>query len=87
MLNRRKKSKLDRTLTSGPGTLTQALGINTKLHYGKWLLGDEIWIEDARPLTNKEIVTSTRIGVDYAKEDALKPWRFYIKDNQWISKK
>lgn len=87
MLERRKKAKINRTLTSGPGTLTQALGIKTKQHYGKWLLDDEIWIEDARPLTNKEIVTSTRIGVDYAEEDALKPWRFYIKDNQWISKK
>jgi len=87
MLNRRRKAKVDRTLTSGPGTLTQALGINTKLHYGQWLMGDEIWIEDARTLNSKEIVTSTRIGVDYAEEDALKPWRFYIKDNQWISKK
>lgn len=87
MLQRRKKAKIDKTLTSGPGTLTQALGISTKQHYGKWLLNNEIWLEDARLLKNSEIVASTRIGVDYAEEDALKPWRFYIKDNQWISKK
>lgn len=87
MLERRKKAKINKVLTSGPGTLTQALGIKTKEHYGKWLLDDEIWITDAKVLTENEIVTSTRIGVDYAEEDALKPWRFYIKDNQWISKK
>lgn len=87
MLERRKRAKINKALTSGPGTLTQALGIKTKGHYGKWLLGDDLWITDAKALTENEIVTSTRIGVDYAEEDALKPWRFYIKDNQWISKK
>lgn len=87
MLKRRGKNKLDKTLTSGPGTLSQALGIKTKTHYGKWLLDSDIWLEDSRELSSNEIITSTRIGVDYAEEDALKPWRFYIKDNQWISKK
>lgn len=87
MLERRRKERLDKTLTSGPGTLSEALGIKTKTHYGKWLLDNDIWLEDSRNLSSDEIITSTRIGVDYAEEDALKPWRFYIKDNQWISKK
>jgi len=25
--------------------------------------------------------------VDYAGEDALKPWRYYINDNPFVSKK
>ena len=87
MLKRRRRNKLDKTLCSGPGTLTQALGIKTSIHYGSWLLGNDIWIENASDLKDSEIVSSTRIGVDYAEEDALKPWRFYIKDSQWISKK
>lgn len=87
MLERRKKAKLEKGLSSGPGTLSQALGITTKAHYGKWLLGDEIWIEEAPNLNDTVIVVSKRIGVDYAEEDALKPWRFYIKDNKWISRK
>ncbi len=87
MLERRKRTKIEKTLTSGPGTLTQALGIETKRHYGVSLSGNEIWIEDAPLLLENEIITSTRIGVDYAEEDALKPWRFYIKDSKWISKK
>lgn len=87
MMERRKKSKLDKTLSSGPGTLSAALGIKTKLHYGLDLLGETIWIEDATAVPKEDIVVSTRIGVDYAEEDALKPWRFYIRDTKWLSKR
>lgn len=87
MSERRNKLPADKRLTSGPGTLTQALGVSTKTHYGLNLSGDKIWIEDAPGLNENNIIISTRIGVDYAEEDALKPWRFYIKDNPWISKK
>jgi DNA-3-methyladenine glycosylase len=27
-----------------------------------------------------------RIGIDYAGKDALLPWRFSIKNNEWVSK-
>ncbi len=87
MLKRRQKVAVDKSLCSGPGTLSQALGIHTREHYGLSLLSEHIWLEDAPCLEEHEIVTSTRVGVDYAEEDALKPWRFYIKDNPWISRK
>lgn len=87
MLERRKMLTVERRLTSGPGTLTSALAIKTNEHYGSDLQGEQIWIEDAPLINDNYIVASTRIGVDYAEEDALKPWRFYIKDNPWISKK
>ena len=77
MLQRRKLAKADKLLTSGPATLCQALGIKTKSHYGLDLLGDTIWIEEAAGLAPYEIVVSTRIGVEYAEEHTLKPWRFY----------
>jgi DNA-3-methyladenine glycosylase len=82
MLERRKKTKLVRGLTHGPGALSQALGITTK-HNGQSLAGPTIWIEDQGVVISpKEIITSSRIGVDYAGEDALLPWRFCIK-NLW----
>lgn len=87
MQERRNMTFWTKKLSSGPGTLTRALGINTKEHYGLSLLGSEIWLEDAPMIPENGIVTSTRIGVAYAEEDALKPWRFYIKDKQWVSKK
>lgn len=73
-------------LTSGPGKLTKALGIDKKLN-GKSLLDGEVWIEDTgRRLTPGKIIASPRIGIDYAGEDALLPWRFTIQANPWVSK-
>lgn len=78
MLERRHKSKIDNHLTSGPGTLTQALGITTKQN-GLSLQGKLIWIEDRGiKINSKEIIASPRVGVDYAGTDALLPWRFRL---------
>ncbi|UXX78718.1 DNA-3-methyladenine glycosylase [Reichenbachiella carrageenanivorans] len=73
-------------LTNGPGILAKSMGISTQLT-GIALVGNHIWIENADPIDDLQIVTTTRIGVDYAEEDALLPWRFYLKDNDWVSKK
>jgi len=75
----------DKRITSGPGKLTRALGID-RTHNGKYLLGDEIWIEPEVTFKPREIVSSPRIGIDYAGEDALLPWRFHVADNRWVSK-
>ncbi len=73
---RRRGTKL--LTTAGPGTLTQALGIRTE-HTGTDLLGDLITIEDRGIIAPpKAIVAGPRIGVDYAGEDALLPYRFHI---------
>lgn len=78
ILQRRNKKRIDKTLSTGPGTLSQALGIKT-LHNGLSLSDDTIWIEDAGVKINaKDIATTPRIGVDYAGEDALLPYRFVI---------
>ncbi len=72
-------------LTSGPGKLTKALGIDRNLN-GKFLLDDEVWVEDYDyKIQNRNIVTGPRIGIDYAGEDALLPWRFRLKGNGWVS--
>ncbi|MGB3618098.1 MAG: DNA-3-methyladenine glycosylase [Catalinimonas sp.] len=65
-------------LTTGPGNVTQALGITTA-HNGLDLRGDTLWIEDRglRP-PPETIRAAPRVGVDYAGEDALRPWRFRI---------
>lgn len=73
-------------LTSGPGKLTKALGIDRSFN-GKNLLNTDVWIEDLGVIVKKkDIIASKRIGIDYAGEDAALPWRFTIKDNKWISK-
>jgi DNA-3-methyladenine glycosylase len=76
----------DLHLTSGPGKLSKALGIDRKLN-GKSLMDDEVWIEDlGTKIVSSKIEASPRIGIDYAGEDALLPWRFTIRNNPWISR-
>lgn len=86
MMERRNKSAPAR-ITSGPGALSQALGIDLKLN-GKSLQGNEVWIEESNPLNSNKIdvISSTRIGIDYAGKHASLPWRFYVRNNPWISK-
>jgi len=80
MLIRRRKKKVDRTLLAGPGSLAQALGITTKLT-GTSLTGSNVWIEDHNlKLKKNQIQAGPRIGVDYAEEDAKRPYRFTITD-------
>lgn len=86
MMKRRKKLQLDNTLTRGPGSLCGAMGI-TFHQDGISLMGDEIWIEDRKiTIPNEAISIGERIGVAYAQEDALLPYRFWVKDNNYVSK-
>jgi len=87
MLKRTKKKLLDHTLTKGPGNVSRALGITTA-NTGESLLGDELFIaDDGYKVTDKMIAATPRIGVDYAGEDALLPYRFILKDNPYVSGK
>jgi len=86
MKKRRKMKGSKYNFTNGPGKLSIALGIDNSFN-GESLLSDKIWIEDnGIKFSKKDILSSPRIGVDYAKEDIKLPYRFYIKDNKWISK-
>lgn len=86
MLERRNKKVLLPALTSGPGALSQALGIHTS-HTGISLLGGDIYIEDVgKKFMHKDIVAGTRVGVAYAEDDAYLPYRFWIKGNAFVSK-
>ncbi len=85
MLERRGMESVSPKLTAGPGRLSQALDITTNYN-GVDLAGNTLWIEDrGYSFSDEKIQSSTRIGVDYAGEDAQKPWRFFIRDSEWVS--
>lgn len=87
MLKRRRKKKKDHTLTKGPGSLSQALGIFTK-HNGSSLQSKHIFIADDGFIPDKKTIgTSPRIGVESSGEAANYPYRFYIKGNPFVSGK
>ena len=83
--NRNIKSKKIEALTNGPGKLCQALKIDTSIDGIDLLNNDELYIEDNN--FEKEFVSAKRINIDYAEEYVHKLWRFYIKDNKFVSKK
>lgn len=85
MLERTGKRKLDHTLTRGPGNLSKALGIYTAMT-GSSLQGDSIALyDDGKRYKRSEIGISPRIGVDYAGNDALLPYRFFVKGSAYLS--
>ena len=77
----RRGKKNIRELCSGPGKLSQALGI-TKNFYGADLCGEKIFIEDGK---NLSVATTPRINVAYAGEAADYLWRFIAADNIFLS--
>lgn len=85
MMQRRYNNKPSAKLTAGPGSLCKAMGIDTSLN-GESLTGKKVWIETGQDIADDNIVISTRVGVQYAGEDAYLPYRFSIKNNDWVSK-
>jgi len=87
MLKRTGKLHADNTLTKGPGNVSKALGIYTA-HTGLQLSGTKLYItDDGFDAYKNTASVSVRIGVDYAKEDAMLPYRFYVKGNKYVSGK
>lgn len=87
MLQRTGKKQADFTLTRGPGNVSKALGIKT-LHTGSTLFDDDWFIgSDGFTPVADDIIATPRIGVDYAGEDALLPYRFVIRNNKYVSGK
>jgi len=86
MLERRKMQIVQPKLTAGPGILSQALGITLAISGQQLTKENNIWIENSDVVLMEEnIEAGTRVGIGYAGEDALLPWRFSVKGNIWKS--
>lgn len=90
--------KGDFGLTNGPGKFCQAFQLDKGLNGHDLTQGRKLWLED-RPVSpsacrgggetikKAAVVAAKRIGVDYAGAYKDKHWRFYLKGNEWVSKK
>lgn len=86
MLARRNMQAIKPNITAGPGSVAKALGISRKVN-GISLQSDTLWIEDkSLSFNDEQIAAVPRIGVAYAGEHALLPYRFYVKGNIYVSK-
>ncbi|MFW5988382.1 MAG: DNA-3-methyladenine glycosylase [bacterium] len=88
--NRKIKSKKLEDLTNGPGKLCQALAIDKSFNYHNLIKSDQLYIikdekEKDKDKNKEQVIADKRINIDYAEEYKDKMWRFYLKDNSFVS--
>jgi DNA-3-methyladenine glycosylase len=81
-MRRRRGDRPDTDLCSGPGKLTDALGIGLDAN-GADLTADPFLLLGPEPGWSGEIVTSPRVGITKAIEQ---PWRFSLADSEFVSR-
>jgi DNA-3-methyladenine glycosylase len=86
IMQARRPGQPPKNWTSGPGKLCLAMNLD-RSHNGADLLGKRVWLENGSTVAPDEIAAGPRIGIDYAGEDAHKPWRFWLRDNPFVSKR
>lgn len=82
LMKKRRNTDNLRQLCSGPAKLVMAMGIN-KAHNGIDLIDGELRLLRGNKIIDGDIIQTSRIGLSKGKN---LPYRFYIKDNQFVSK-
>ena len=85
VMRRRRGGRSEYELTSGPGRLCLALGIDRQIDKAD-LLGERVWIEEGISISPRQIARGPRVGIDYAEAWVTKPWRFWVRDNPFVSR-
>jgi DNA-3-methyladenine glycosylase len=86
MAKRRGQQVKVANLTNGPSKLCMAMGLS-KAQNKTDLTAPPVYIKDSPIVPQYDIVETTRVGVDYSGEWKNMPWRFYIRDNRFVSVK
>lgn len=90
IMGRRKQTKVSSKLSTGPGVLTKALGIDRRFN-GLDLLGEDSRVRlilREEPLPETEVIAAPRVGINYAGEPSVsKPWRFCRRGSGYLSRK
>jgi len=84
MMQKNRGVKRLRNLTNGPGKLTQAMSITKEQNGLDLARSRELFIVKPRVKDDFEVVSARRVGIRVGVE---KPWRFYIKNNKFVSRR
>ncbi len=82
---RKNNKKSSQTLLRGPGNFAQGLSFSLK-DYGFSICQKDLFIEATDTLHRSKVLKTKRIGVNYAGQDALLPYRFYAENEASVSK-
>lgn len=86
IMRERRGKMADKNLTSGPGKLCVAFAVDKSFDNAD-LLEEKVWLEDFKMFSGGEIESGKRVGIDYAEEFAAEPWRFWVKNNLYVSRR
>jgi DNA-3-methyladenine glycosylase len=81
----RRNTSDPRKLCSGPGKLCMAMGITRGLNGADLCRRDEIFLLEGDRIEDEAVSATPRINVDYAGQDASFPYRFVIRDSEFLS--
>jgi DNA-3-methyladenine glycosylase len=76
----------DVQLTNGPAKLAIALGIGDKLNGVDLCQTGSLFITDGRIQPNEIVESGPRVRVPGDETARARPWRFWIKDNAYVSR-
>ncbi len=79
----RRRGRADRDLTSGPGKLTQAMGIGPDLQRHR-LREPPLYLAAGERLPDNRVVRATRVGIS---RGADREWRFFDSTSAWVSRR
>lgn len=85
LMQKRRQREDRKELCNGPGKLCEAMGI-TISDYGADLCGEKLFLAPFEEVDPADILVSPRINIDYAEECRDYLWRYYLKDNPYVSK-
>ena len=85
LMKQRRKTENLISLCNGPGKLCGALGI-TKEQYGYDLCSSPLSVKPFLDVPKEQIIVSPRLNIDYAEECKDYLWRYFIKENPYVSK-
>ncbi|MCS7178447.1 MAG: DNA-3-methyladenine glycosylase [Anaerolineae bacterium] len=75
-------------LTSGPARLCQAMGIDRRLDKADMCAPDAVlFVEADMPIPDEQVATGPRVGVQGDQQARTVPWRFYIRDHPYVSRR
>jgi DNA-3-methyladenine glycosylase len=83
MFHHRKKARTEKDLLSGPGKLCEAFGIKREQNGTDLIISDDFFLTRGKLAKDEKIGVTTRVGITVGIE---KEWRFFIKDNPFVSK-
>jgi DNA-3-methyladenine glycosylase len=87
LMRRHRRGRAGVELTNGPAKLCYALAIDRTLNGEDLIVSDRLWIERDAPVPYADVATGPRVGVTGDDKALAAPWRMWVRDNPYVSRR